>query len=448
MAMAHNIAVLGASLGGLIAAAELRSHGCKVTIIEKGHSVGGLYSEASTPFGSQEIGMHVIYANNSHYKHLSDIFGAASFHTMTGSCVDKGASANFGEIYFGSHYPCLLEHPLRNKILEEILAITEEVKDYNPSNAEEESTRRFGVTAGRSVVGPILEKLWNTEPKHLTKDALHCFFDLRRLVIAHKNEADILKECPRLDNIIANPEQDFPKGQVYGGRMGLLFRKECKGLSDSVNEWARRSEINISYDSDVKVLGGNIIVNNELLRDQFDACIVAVPIHLLADAFTADPHKADKSELSIYYYQLEQPLGKSFSTYYILAHDPHFSSSRVVNYDSYRPSDERTHRNVICVEAIHKPRAAPSINKIHKEISQLLPSSKIIDSYQFPKPLSIYTPTIDNRDFLNGLESSIRTSFAKPIFFTGMRTDTGIFFSHHTIGLAYDSALECIEQLS
>ena len=446
--MAHNIVVLGASLGGLIAAAELRSHGCQVTIIEKGHSVGGLYSEVSTPFGSQEIGMHVIYANNRHYKHLCDIFGAASFHTMTGSCVDKGASANFGDIYFGSHYPCLLEHPLRNKVLEEILAIGEEVKCYNSSSAEDESIRRFGVTAGHNVVLPILQKLWNIEPKRLTKDALHCFFDLRRLVVAHKIEADNLKECPRVDNVIANPKQDFPKGQVFGGRIGLLFRKECKGLSDSVNEWANRSGIKIIYGSDVKVSVGNLIVNSELLRDQFDACIVAVPIHLLADAFAVDSRKADQSELSIYYYQLEQPLGKSFPSYYILAHDPSFSSSRVVNYDSYRPSDERTHFNVISVEAIHKPRAAPSVNKIQKEISQLLPLSKIVNSYQLPKSLSVYMPTIDNCDFLNAFESSIRSSFAKPIFFTGMRTDTGIFFSHHTIGLAYESALECIEQLS
>ena len=38
-------------------------------------------------------------------------------------------------------------------------------------------------------------------------------------------------------------------------------------------------------------------------------------------------------------------------------------------------------------------------------------------------------------------------AFGKPVFFTGMRTDTGIFFSHHTIGLAYDSALACISRL-
>jgi hypothetical protein len=29
-----------------------------------------------------------------------------------------------------------------------------------------------------------------------------------------------------------------------------------------------------------------------------------------------------------------------------------------------------------------------------------------------------------------------------------MRTDTGIFFSHHTIGLAYDSALACHKRLT
>ena len=185
--MTQRIAVIGASLGGLIAAAELRSHGFQVTIIEKGRSAGGLYSKTSTPFGPQEIGMHVIYANNRQFQHLSGIFGESSFHTLSGSNVDRGASSNYGSIYTGSHYPCLLEHSLRDKILEEILATSEEVLDYNTSNAEEESIRRFGRTAGINIVSPILKKLWNLEPKFLTRDALHCFFDLRRLVVWRKN---------------------------------------------------------------------------------------------------------------------------------------------------------------------------------------------------------------------------------------------------------------------
>ena len=55
VSMKPKIAILGASLGGLIAAAELRASGFNVDIFEKGRSVGGLFSEVETPLISIEI---------------------------------------------------------------------------------------------------------------------------------------------------------------------------------------------------------------------------------------------------------------------------------------------------------------------------------------------------------------------------------------------------------
>ena len=78
-------------------------------------------------------------------------------------------------------------------------------------------------------------------------------FDLRRLVIAEKFQADELKKFPSLDRVIANPDQENPKGQVYGGRMGLLFKKGCKNISESFNQWAISSGVNIKYDVDVRI---------------------------------------------------------------------------------------------------------------------------------------------------------------------------------------------------
>ena len=98
VSMKPKIAILGASLGGLIAAAELRASGFNVDIFEKGRSVGGLFSEVETPFGPQELGMHVIYADQRQYEYLCHIFGSESFHLLLGSSVDKGASANFNSV--------------------------------------------------------------------------------------------------------------------------------------------------------------------------------------------------------------------------------------------------------------------------------------------------------------------------------------------------------------
>ena len=61
MTMQNHIVVIGASVGGLVAAAELHAQGFQVTIVERGQKVGGLFNKVQTPFGMQELGMHVLY---------------------------------------------------------------------------------------------------------------------------------------------------------------------------------------------------------------------------------------------------------------------------------------------------------------------------------------------------------------------------------------------------
>ncbi len=424
-----------------MAAAEFRRQGCEVVIFEKGRAVGGLYSKADTPFGTQELGMHVLYADQRHYEHLCDVFGVESFHTLHGPRVDVGASANFGTVYWGSHYPSLLGHPLRGKVLAEIIA--HPPSDEPALNAEDEAVRRFGPTAAREIVLPILRKLWGREPKSLSRHALHCFFDLRRMVVAEKPEADQLKESQALDTVVANPDQGYPKGQVFGGRMGLLFREGYNDLSEHAAEWAQRVGIDLRFGADVSVVRGELSVDRAALAQEFDACIVAVPVHMLAGEHL---NQADKVELSIYYLRLEAQLGSDFPSYYILAHDSAFQTSRIVNYESYRPI-EGDGRLVISVEAIHAPGHPPAADAIAAEVLRLQPKARIAATFQMPRSLPVLAPSLANGRQLDAFEASVATAFGKPMFFTGMRTDTGIFFSHHTISLAYDSALACIRRL-
>ena len=440
--MTHRVAILGASLGGMVAAGELRRHGYEVTVFEKGLTVGGLYSKAQTPFGTQELGMHVLYADHQHYEHLGDIFGEENFHVMHGPRVDLGASANFGGVYWGSHYPSLIEHPLRTRVLAEMVANPPTVKPA--LNAEDEAIRRFGPLAAREIVLPILRKLWGMEPNSLSRHAMHCFFDLRRMVVAEKPEADLLKDSEALDTVVANPDQVHPKGQVFGGRMGLLFREGCNDLSERAVEWAHRTGVKLRFGADVSAKNGELSVDGKSLANYFDACLVAVPVHILAGEHL---NKADKAELTIYYLRLEASLGESFPSYYILAHDPTIQASRIVNYDSYRPNKDSAGCSVIAVEAIHARGQAPAADVITAEVLRLQPHARIAETFQMPRSLPVLAPSLANGRLLDAFEASVASKFGKPVFFTGMRTDTGIFFSHHTIGLAYDSALAFITRL-
>jgi len=440
----NNILIIGASLGGLVAASELRNKGNNVTIIDKSKSVGGLYNKTVTPFGVQELGMHVLYANNKHFDHLCHIFGEEIFHILKGCQVDVGASANFGTVNFDSLYPNIMGHVSKKAIYNEILMA--KGKGAISSNALQEVVNRFGEIGGREVVAPILEKLWHTPAETLTKHALHCFFDLRRMIVCDKTEADDLKTDPWLDDVIGNPIQNQPRSKVFGGRMGLTFKSEHPNLSDRVISWANREGINIEMGRKVSVEDGCLMVEDKPVHENCDSCIVSLPFHTLA-AESID--QTDQLELSIYYFQLSETLNDQFPAYYILCHDRKFKSSRIVNYDAYNQENSAGISSVLSVESVHRIGSPPTEDEIAKEVMSVIPSIQVHDSHRLKHSIRVLPPTLKNAEILDLVACNLQKCFSdKNLFFTGMRTDTGIFFSHQTIGLAYESALECCKQYS
>ena len=137
-----------------------------------------------------------------------------------------------------------------------------------------------------------------------------------------------------------------------------------------------------------------------------------------------------------------------FPSYYILCHDTSYQSSRIVNYDGYNPIDPAVENSVLTVEVVHEKGCPPEAQTIVTEVCQALPGIEIQEHYQLERTLSVYSPTLKNASILDSLTENIRGSQEVPLYFTGMRTDRGVFFSHHTIGLAYDAALDCMRQLA
>lgn len=438
--MTKKILIVGASLGGLVAAGELRSRGYEVEIVEKGRSAGGLYNKVETPFGIQELGMHVLYASPRHHEILCDIFGDDAFDVMYGARVDVGANTNFGALNFGSIYPNLLNHPDQARILAEVVAKRE--PSDQAGNAMAEAERRFGPLAAGSVIRPILQKLWFADATELSPHALHCFFDLRRIVCCDKIMADELKQDAVLDDVIGNPDQLAPAGTVFEGRLGLTFRDGLPDLSDLVRAWAKKRGIVLRFETGSTVEDAVLLIDGSPLVDCCDAALVTVPVHQLAP-----PHvfqDTDQLELSIYYFELDGRLGPAFPAYYLLCHDARYRSSRVVNYEAYSSKSRGEAGSVLAVEAIHRIGERPDIADIAGEVQTLFLDFEIKNSYPLKHSLRLCGPTLRNQHVFDQFENTIVSAFAsKPLFFTGMRTDTGIFFSHHTIGLAHDKALAC-----
>ncbi len=439
-----SIAIIGASIGGLVAAAELRDSGFGVTIFEASKSVAGMYGMVETPFGTQELGMHVLYLTKQHYTHLCTIFGADTFHTWTGPSVDLGGHHNFGKSFFGSIYPDLRGHTELETIRREVLA--DKGHTHAPTNGFEAVVRRFGEEAGRKVYAPILKKLWKADAELLSADAIHCFYDLRRVVLWNKEEADRIKSDPSLDEVVANPDQRQPRSEVFGGRMAAQFKHHAIDLGGRVQAWLERSGIRMENGKAAEVRNGRLWVGDSPLDEEFQACIVATPVPPMIPKILPS---MDTLELSIYYFRLAERMGTEFPTYYMLMHDDRLLSSRMVNYDAYKAEGGTIGPPVICVEVAHRIGSRPTIEIIAAEVREVLPTAVITESFLFPRSLKVPIPSINNGRLIDEATVGLASNFDEgALYFTGMRTDKGIFFSHHTIGLAYESALDCARRLS
>lgn len=438
------IAIIGASIGGLVAAAELQQTGFEITIFEAGKNVAGMYGHVATPFGVQELGMHVLYLTHRHYLHLCDIFGDEALHTWAGIAVDLGANHNFGRNYFNSVYPDLRNHKEVNTIRSQIMLRSQ--ADYHPANALEAVNARFGVFAGRNVYAPILRKLWGMEADLLTEGAIHCFFDLRRVVLWDKQEADHIKKNPWFDAVVGNPDQHLPCSTVYGGRMAARFNKKQTDFFESVKLWLEKCEMNLELGKTAYIHDSRLMIGTEPLDKSFDGCIVATPVSTIAPEILM---LMDQLELSLFYFQLSKSLADSFPAYYMLLHDPEMLSSRIVNYQAYDFENHITQPTVVSVEVIHPVGCQPAIRSIAEELKKVLRDVNISESYIFPKTLKVPIPSIRNAELIDGVTAGLSDYFKqRALYFTGLRTDKGTFFSHNTIGLSHEAALDCIRKFA
>lgn len=431
--------IIGASLGGLLAAAQLRNAGWDVTLLEKGQAVGGLYATVDTPFGTCELGMHVLYVVPEQQALLTEMFGADVFIEKGGVHVDIGASFNSGVLSPNSIYPDVRQRPELSSIREQVMQRRE---GNGGGSAAQELRARFGEVAAERVVGPILEKLWKRPANTLSAGALHCFFDLRRIILADKPQADALKQDPQLDAVIGNPEQTQPAGEVFSGRRALFFTAAAHDLSNRAISYLRRRGVTVELGCDVRLEDYKLVRDGQPLSAAFDACIVASPLAALSPEIA---QQLDTLELSIFYFQIE-PL--DLPAYYVLCHDSGLAASRIVNYGAYN-FDRTPHLDrVLAIEALHEIGRPPATECLVAELQQVIPGIRVRDSHGLSRRLRVAVPSLANAAKLDALAGRVieRAEFAL-LHFTGMRTDKGVFFSHQTVGAAHAAVLDCLRRL-
>jgi len=438
------VAIVGASIAALVAAAALREKGLGVDVLERGQSVGGLFAKVDTPFGTQEVGMHVIYASPDQVAHMQAVLGRDAMDVLEGTAVDQGGSIFDGAPHYNSLYPDVRDHRLRPQIVDELLATTPAASEVADAAAEAE--RRFGPTAASSVFVPVLEKVWKTSAAALTGAALHCFFDLRRVVAFDKRVADLLKRDPWFDAVVANPDQNQPAGQVFGGRQAVVMKLDGAQLQERVAEWAASNDVMLAFGADVDIAGGDLQVDGGPVGERWDGCLVTSPVFAIPND---RPVRLAEIELTVDYVRLATGTTITFPTYYVLCHDPTVTASRIVNFASYSAqAADNDAGQVLAIETVHAVGDQPLPETITDDLRRIWPDIGIDDAFRLPKTLKLPVPTIENGRQLDAVIASVGERFGdRPLYFTGMRTDRGVFFSHQTIGLAHDAALDCYRQL-
>lgn len=434
--------VIGASIGGLVAAAQLRAAGWAVTLLERGRSVGGLFSRVETPFGTCELGMHVLYVSAEQQALLTGLFGPETFIEKQGVDIDLGAAFNHGVLNTDSIYPDVRGLPEQALMLQQLQQRGAGEASDGGANARAALHQRFGAAAADAIVAPILQKLWGCPAEQLAPGALHCFFDLRRIIVADKLQTDLLKQDARLDAVVGNPQQRSPAGAVFGGRRALFFRDGAHDLSARVIDNLGAQGIVTEFGCDVQMVDDRLCLRGNALSERFDACIVASPIAALDPGLSG---QLDQLELSIHYFKIRPfPL----PAYYVLCHGAGLAASRIVNYAAYN-FDRVPHLDqMLAVETLHPLGQPPGIERIRAEVSKVLTGLEVVDEHALPQRLKIAGPTLTNAARLDARLARLQAqSGFKALHFVGMRTDQGVFFSHQTIGAAHAAALDCSRQL-
>lgn len=431
--MRKKIAIIGGSIGGLITSVLLRKKGYEVTIFERSSELGGMYSKVETPFGKFELGMHVLYVNTEQKKVLFELYGDDYFLEKTGVNVDLGASFLNGTLNIESIYPNVINTKYSSYILEHLK--NELLVENAHSSVISTLDKRFGKDYTASVVVRILEGLWREKAELLSSGAIHCFYDLRRVVAVNHAVASKLKTKKNHDDVIAWPNQKKTIGQIYENRSALFLRylnDEPKLVSN-----LKKHDVSLFLDQNIK-LENNVFYSNDInLNETYDGIILTAPIHSLINKDVRS--KVNYRKLVIYYFQLERSIKNSVPVYYVLGHDDDVLFSRLVNYDAY--NNEKT-TNVVSVEIVFDDEE-PNLKDVIKDIERIHPSIKIKDYYKYPSILQIPMPTINNNKIFEQEIINIKNNLEGKYFKdSGMRTDLGRFFSHDTIREAYNATLE------
>lgn len=279
--MRGKILILGGGPCGLSAAWELTRQGCDVTVIEKGHKVGGLCVTNEYKGFRFDLGGHrFISKNKALVDRVRDIMGNELLITNRKSVI-----LHEGKVF---SYPLTIEDILFKMGLLQNLKIGVSYakalfcrcffrkKDVS---LEDWLINRFGCMLYRIFFGPYTEKLWGISPAHISSDWAPQRISLLNLGDAVLRLFKLKKDMPRT----YTGEYWYPKNGI-----GQMFDAISGEITKMGGEVIRSATVVGIMASDNFVNGITYLHGGVKKSMNCDAIISTIPLPDLIKAFPGE----------------------------------------------------------------------------------------------------------------------------------------------------------------
>lgn len=275
--MAKNIIIVGGGMSGLATARFLADDpNNKITIIEKSHEFGGLYTSTRSKSGyTFDHGSHTVL--NTGIEELDNIlfedFKDDEWDVIEGSL--KETVYYKGEHTDNTVCPDARKLPsdLYAKGLAEFMAL-EPISD-EPKNLQDMLDLTYGKTFAQHLIRPIIEKFYSGDFQDLDPKMYKDFLPLSRIILFNDAMTERLKSIPFFDDRIAwtnfqNGNSTIKKYFSKNGGVGVwpeLIEKRVRGLGVTMlnNQSVKAISHKDGHISHVTLEDGQHIMCDELI---------------------------------------------------------------------------------------------------------------------------------------------------------------------------------------